>query len=156
MPHPTLRGTLGLALLVHIAVLSPAAGQAPADSLAVVAAVSAFHQALARGDSDAVLALLAPDATILESGAIESRMDYRLHHLPDDLAFARAVPSVTGPVAVVVVRDVAWAACTSTTVGRFEGRAIDSQGAELVVLSRAPGGWRIRAIHWSSHSRRLR
>ena len=135
---------------------SSGAGQSRADSLAVVAAVSGFHRALAQGDSVAALALLAPDATILEAGAIESRRDYRTHHLAADIGFARAVPGTNGPISVVVLNDVAWASSTSITVGTFEGRAIDSQSAELVILSRAAGGWQIRAIHWSSHSRRPR
>ncbi|MFL5385010.1 MAG: hypothetical protein ACJ8GN_21020 [Longimicrobiaceae bacterium] len=50
--------------------------------------------------------------------------------------------------------EVAWAASTSTTQGEFRGRAINSEGAELMVLTRERGGWRIAAIHWSSHNRR--
>ena len=153
--HQFLKG-LTLAVLVALVRQGPAVAQSTSDSLKVVAAITAFHQALAQGDSVAALALLAPDATILEAGAIESRRDYRAHHLPDDLDFARAVPGTNGPISVVVLNDVAWASSTSITVGTFEGRAIDSQSAELVILSRAAGGWQIRAIHWSSHSRRPR
>jgi hypothetical protein len=39
-------------------------------------------------------------------------------------------------------------------VGTFQGRAVDLLGSELMVLSRSPDGWRIRAIGWSSRARR--
>ena len=127
---------------------------AQGDSAAVVAAVHAFHAALARGDSAAAIALLAPDVRILESGGIETLADYRAHHLGADIAFARAVPATRGPVGVTVRGDVAWAVSTSETKGEFRGRAVNSAGAELMVLTRAAGGWRISAIHWSSRARR--
>lgn len=125
----------------------------PADSAQVVAAVERYHDALARGDSVAALALLAPDATILESGGVETVEQYRSHHLPGDIAFARAVPRTRGPMRVVVNGDVAWASSTSVTEGTFRDRPINSAGAELMVLERAASGWRIVAIHWSSRRR---
>lgn len=124
------------------------------DSADVAAAVHAYDRALGAGDSTAALALLAPDAVILESGGIETREEYRSHHLPGDIAFARAVPSQGGAVGVRVRGDVAWAWSTSTTQGEFRGRQINSSGAELMVLTRTATGWRISAIHWSSRARR--
>lgn len=125
-----------------------------ADSAAVASTIHAFHAALATGDSLAALRLLAPDAVILESGAMESRSEYRSHHLPADIGYARAVPSVRSEVTVTVVGDVAWASSTSTTKGSVRDRPVDSAGAELMVLTRTGDGWRIRAIHWSSRNRR--
>jgi hypothetical protein len=57
----------------------------------VARTVEQYHRALAAGDSTAALTLLAPDAVILESGGVETRDEYRGHHLPGDVAFARAV-----------------------------------------------------------------
>lgn len=131
----------------------PLAAQA-SDSAAVATTVRAYHAALATGDSLAALGLLAPDAVILESGGMESRAEYRSHHLSADIEFARAVPSVRGEIAVTLAGDVAWASSTSTTEGTRGERKINSSGAELMVLSRTPDGWRIRAIHWSSRNRR--
>ena len=126
-----------------------------ADSSAVAAVVARYHRALAEGDSATALSLLAPDAVVLESGGVETRDEYRSHHLPGDIQFARAVRSDRSPVRVTVSGDVAWASSTSTTRGEFRGRAVNSAGAELMVLSREAGGaWRIRAIHWSSRTRR--
>ena len=124
------------------------------DSAAVVAAVDAYDRALSSGDSVAALALLAPDAVVLESGGVETREEYRSHHLPADMEFARAVKSVRTPLRVIVRGDVAWAWSTSTSQGQLRGRPINSQGAELMVLSREASGWKIRAIHWSSRARR--
>lgn len=164
MKTPT-RARPALLLAAAIVLLAPAALRAqghahahpqPAsgDSAAVAAAVHRYHAALAAGDSAAALALLAPDAVILESGGVESRAEYRSHHLSADIEFARAVRSEQGPVRVRVKGDVAWASSTSTSQGQFRGRAINSAGAELMVLVRTPQGWRIAAIHWSSRTRR--
>ena len=125
------------------------------DSSDVLGVVDAFHRALAAGDSIAALALLAPDVIILESGGSETRDEYRGHHLPGDIAFARAVPSRRVPLKVTIQGDVAWVSATSIVQGQFRDRPINSAGAELVVLSRsASGRWLIRAIHWSSRARR--
>jgi uncharacterized GH25 family protein/ketosteroid isomerase-like protein len=124
------------------------------DSADVVAVVTRYHHALATGDSSAALALLAADAVVLESGDVETRQEYRSNHLPADMSYARAVPSVRGNLRVAVHGDVAWASSTSTSRGQFHGRQINSSGAELMVLSRESDGWKIRAIHWSSRTRR--
>ncbi|HEV2150069.1 MAG TPA: DUF4198 domain-containing protein [Longimicrobiaceae bacterium] len=124
------------------------------DSAAVAETVDRYHRALAAGDSAAALALLTPDAVILESGGMETRAEYRSHHLPADIAFARAVPRERGPIHVSVRGDAAWATSTSVTQGRYRERDVNSVGAELMVLVRTPEGWRIAAIHWSSRNRR--
>ncbi len=129
-------------------------GQASRDSASARAAVERFHAALAAGDSASALALLAPDVIILESGGVETRDEYRSHHLPGDMAFARAVKGERKVTRVVVRGDVAWVSGTSVTQGEYRGRQINSAGAELVVLTRSPEGWRIAAIHWSSRARR--
>ena len=139
-------------------VLSGVAGDASAasaDSAAVARAIVAYHDALAAGDSAGALALLAADAVILETGGVETREEYRGHHLPGDIAFARAVRSERTPPQVRVQGDVAWAWSTSVAQGTYRQRAINSAGAELMVLGRAADGrWLIHAIHWSSRNRR--
>ena len=131
-----------------------AANSTHPDSVAVAAVVNQFHDALAKGDSLAALALLAPDAVILEGGAMETKAQYRSHHLSGDIQFSRAVKAVRTPTKVVVAAETAWTVSTSTTQGDFNGRAVNSMGAESMVLSRTPAGWRIRSIHWSSRNRR--
>ena len=125
-----------------------------ADSAAVAAAVDRYHEALATGDTAAAVRLLAAEAVILESGGMETKAEYMAHHLPADIAFARAVARERGAMTVTIRGDVAWAASTSRVKGRFRDREIDSRGAELMVLARTPDGWRIVAIHWSSRANR--
>lgn len=124
------------------------------DSAAVAKVVDDFHSALSKGDSSAALALLATDAVVLESGGLESRSEYRSHHLPEDIKFTRAVASQRGPTHVRVEGPTAWTFGTSVTQGAFSGRTINSVGAESMVLSKQNGAWRIRSIHWSSRNRR--
>lgn len=127
----------------------------PSDSANVVQVVARFHAALASGDSAAALGLLDRDAIILESGAAETREEYRSHHLAADIEFARAVKSKQSVVRVRLSGNAAWVASTSATKGQFADRPIDSDGAELVVLRKVEGRWRIAAIHWSSRARRV-
>ncbi len=159
-----------IAAVIAVGVATPVAGSARAvvaviadtkqntlphvatDSADAAAVVTAFHRALAIGDSAAAMALLAPDAIIQESGSVETRSDYAGHHLPGDIRFAQALPGVRSPQRVSIVGDVAWSTSTSATKGRYRDREINSVGAELMVLSRASGTWRIRAIHWSSRT----
>lgn len=138
-------------------IVAPAAGaqRAPIadDSVGAVRAVEAFRAALIRGDSAAALVLLAPDVVVIESGDVEHLDDYRRHHLPADIGFARVLPGVHTLVSAHVEGAAAWVTSTSTTQGQFKGRTVNSVGSELIVLTRtgAAASWRIRAIHWSSH-----
>jgi ketosteroid isomerase-like protein len=142
----------GLALL--IGPTPPLLAQSQADdSAAVVAVVERYHRALTEGDSATALGLLAEDALIVESGGIESRQEYRSHHLAADIAFAREAKVTRSLVRVSVRGNVAWTTATSTTRGRFRRKSVNSSGAELMVLTRGADGWKIRAIHWSSHDR---
>ena len=124
------------------------------DSAAVVAVITKYHAALAAGDSAAALELLTHDAVILESGGVETRDEYRLHHLPADINHAKAVHGTRSQVRVQIHHDIAWTASTSSSQGEMNGRAINSVGAEMMVLVRTPSGWKISAIHWSSRQRR--
>lgn len=151
-----------IALLVMTGFDTPSAAPAPSrvasahpgDSAAVVAAVSGYHAALERGDSAKAMALLTNDAMILESGDVESRAEYRSHHLSSDMKFAQAIRGTRVVRRVTIAGDAAWVASSSTTKGEFSGRPIDSVGAELMVLIRTKTGWRISAIHWSSRRQR--
>lgn len=131
---------------------SASAQQAPEEQVAAV--VHAFHAAVAEGDSVTALQILADDVAILESGGVENKEGYRTGHLSGDMRFAQAVQRERGDIEVSVRGDVAWAYSTSVTQGQMGDREINSQGAELVVLAREDGTWKIKAIHWSSRRRR--
>ena len=143
------------ALILSIALLGSTTGvHAQADASAVTAVIDAYHSALASGDSATALTLLADDVTILESGGVETKTEYRNGHLRGDMAFAQAVPRERGRIHVQMAGDVAWAWSTSVTEGRMGEREVNAQGAELMVLQRVDGTWKIKAIHWSSRPRR--
>jgi len=145
---------LASALLSALAAVPLAAQPATNQQAEVVAVVDKFHASLAAGDSSAALQLLADDAVLLEAGSVETRAEYGKNHLPADIEFEKGVATKRSPIRVVVQGDAAWATSTSEVTGTFQGRAVDFVGAESMVLSREPAGWRIRAIHWSSRARR--
>lgn len=122
------------------------------DREAIATTVNAFHESLKRGDRDAAMGLLAPDAQILETGHRQSREEYAAEHLAADIEFARAVSSTRGALIVRQEGEVAWTSVTSRSNGEFQGKPADSESAELMVLAKTDAGWRIRAIHWSNHS----
>ena len=139
---------LGLLSIPAKAVFVSRAQSATAEAIATS---THFYDLLRRGDSAAAARLLAPDAAVLESGDLETRAEYLARHIGADIEFAKAVPSRRTIRQVVRQGNVIWLAATSTSNGQFENRPIDSRGAELMVLTKGDSGWRIRAIHWSSH-----
>lgn len=155
-----MKAVTALALAALLAAAAPMAALAqaeavttPADSLAIAGAVSAFHAALAAGDSVAALGLLADDAVVLEGGELETRAQYAAHHLAADIAFTRGLGGTRTVTGVRQVGDAAWLWATTACRGAWNGRDIDSVGAELLVLAREGDRWRLRAIHWSSRKR---
>lgn len=161
VPRPSLLSILAFTTLLVATMPKSGRGQTPgpdrtqaSDSAAAVATVGAFHRALADGDSAAVRELLADDVVVAESGGLETREEYLAGHMGADMGFAAAVAREPRVVRVAVAGDAAWVVSASRTTGTFGGRAVDSRGAELMVLSRDGGRWRIRAIHWSSRQAR--
>ena len=143
-----------LCTTLALATIFPVAAQQSANETAAVqSVVDAFHAALKAGDSAAALRLLADDAVFLEGGQIETRAEYAANHLPEDIKFEKVIKSAHKPYRVVIHGDAAWAISTSEMVGTFEDKPVNLAGATLMVLSRGPGAWRIRSIHWSSHRR---
>jgi ketosteroid isomerase-like protein len=156
MPRHGKLASLHNAAIVGLLILTactarPAQSQATSDSAAVLAIVERFHAALRAGDSSGAVALLAPDVIVLESGEMEDRAAYLADHLPADIEFAKAVTERRDPGHISVQGNVAWVATTGRARGKFRGRDVNSFSAELMVLVRTPLGWKVSAIHWSSH-----
>ncbi len=128
----------------------------PADSAAVARVGRRFHEILATGDTAGINALLASDLRVIEGGTVENRQEYLSHHLAADIEFAKAVKEERTSFSHRCEGSVAWLISTSNSMGKFRGRDINSEGAELLLLSRTPEGWKIRAIHWSSAKRQPR
>lgn len=142
-----------LAAVLVALVIPCGAMAADGDRDEVTATVAAFHGALAEGDSAAAVGVLADDLTVLESGHVETLAEYKGHHLGADMVFAAAVSSVRTVIDVVVEGDTAWLLSWSDVSGTFHDRPVEAFGAELMVLSRQDGEWKIRAIHWSSRKK---
>lgn len=117
------------------------------------ATVDAFHEALAGGDREAVLAFLTDDVVVFESGGAEMSADeYAHHHLASDMEFSAAVERTLVDRKVRRHEGSATVLTRSELRGTFRDREIALRSAETMVLVEGDGGWRIAHIHWSSRS----
>ncbi len=123
------------------------------DSLTVVDVVSQFHAALAAGDSVRAVALLSADVIVLESGASQTYAEYLGHHLGADMAASKNASGERTVTCVTVIGTAAYLVARTLAPGATANPQ-GSESAEMMVLSKMPTGWRIRAIHWSSRRRR--
>ena len=144
-----------LAALVFLILWLPACATAPAppNEAEVTAVLESFYGAMKKGDTAAAMNLIAPDAVFLESGALETRAEYEANHLPADIEFESQVTGKRGPVRVTFEGNTAWAIATTEYDGAFNGKPLSFVSAQLMVLARDAGNWRIRTIHWSSRQR---
>src|SRR5688572_2724713 len=144
--------TLSLQRSLFLTVLcAHACAPVPAPNPAeVTAVVESFYAAIKKGDPAAAMSFIAPDAVVLESGKLETRAEYEANHLPLDIDFERQVNGKRRPMQVTFKDDAAWVIALTEYSGTFEGGPVDFISAQLVVLTRDAGTWRIRSIHWSS------
>ena len=141
--------------LIAITILLPACASSPppASESDVTAVVESFYGAMKAGDKAAAMRVIAPDAVFLESGKLETRAEYEANHLPADIEFESQVTGKRGPWRVTFEGDTAWAIATTEYEGKFDGEPVNFVSAQLVVLTRNSGEWRIRSAHWSSRPR---
>jgi ketosteroid isomerase-like protein len=140
--------------LLALILLAPAVTVAQGELLSPADTVAAFHSAMADGNEPGVLALLAPQVTIFESGGAElSRDAYASHHLGADMQFTQAMERTVVDQQVGTYGDGAWVATRSETRGTFRDKELDLVGTETMILERDGADWRILHIHWSSHPR---
>lgn len=137
-------GVVALAL----ALMSPAAAR---DALDPVGVATAFSAALAAGDEATVKALLAPDVLIYESGGQEGSLaEYADHHMKADMAFLAHAKSQVLDRKHGNSGELAWVATRTRVTGTYKDKPLDLYSTESLVLKRAPGGWRIVHVQWSS------
>ena len=125
----------------------------PSDSSDVVAAVERFDRALASGDSARAVSMLAEDLMVVEGGLVQTRAEYLAHHLGADIKASQGSKGEKTILKVSVTTDAAYVVTRTVTPPATAG-GTPSESAELMVLTKAGGGWRIRAVHWSSRRRR--
>lgn len=113
--------------------------------------VSAFHDALSKGQADAAAVFLSPAVQIFESGYVErSRDEYAGHHLPSDMAFAKATSQTVIRQNERIEGKIAIVTRETETKGKFKGAQVHAFGTETAVLEKQGEKWLITHVHWSS------
>ena len=138
-----------LALTVAVASACSSAPP-PGNEADIQAVVEGFYGAMKKGDTAAAMSFIAPDALFVESGKLETRAEYEANHLPSDIEFESQVTGVRAPLRVTFEGNTAWVIATTEYKGTFDGAPVSFVSAQLMVLTRDTGPWRIRSIHWSS------
>ena len=129
-------------------------GGSNADAQAQVRdTLEAFYAAMKNGDRAAAMSHIAEDAVFVEGGRLETRQQYEENHLPNDIGFEKQVTGKRGEWKITIEDNTAWAIATTEYDGIFDGAPVAFTSAQLAVLSRDAGAWRIRSIHWSSRRR---
>jgi ketosteroid isomerase-like protein len=152
LPASTRRCSLSAVLLLATLCL-PACSQPANDEAGVRTALESFYGAMKTGDTATAMALIAPDALFLEGGRLETRDEYEKNHLPADIGFEKQVSGTRGPLKITFNGDTAWVIATTDYDGTFDGAPVSFTSAQLALLTRESGTWKIRSIHWSSRRR---
>jgi ketosteroid isomerase-like protein len=150
MRHRRCLGYGWIAATVLLVTGCGASAPGPPNEAEVIAVVESFYAAIKKGDAAAAMSVIAPDAVFLESGKLETRAEYEANHLPADIEFESQVTGKRGPVRVTFEGNTAWVIALTDYDGTFQGSPVSFVSAQLVVLARDSGNWRIRTIHWSS------
>ena len=116
----------------------------------IKAVVQYYHEALEEKDKETALKLLSDDVLIQEGGYLQTAEEYKSHHLMLDMEFSSAVSGKREVIEAVVEGNIGWVVASSSMIGEFQGEDVNSIGAELMVLKKENGSWKIRAIHFSS------
>lgn len=113
--------------------------------------VASFHEALTAGKTEEATVLLSPTIQIFESGYVErSRDEYAGHHLPGDIAFAKATSQSVLRQNERIEGNIAVVTRETETKGKFKGANVHSFGTETAVLVKQGDKWLITHVHWSS------
>lgn len=136
-----------LALALCVAVFPARA----ADMAAEV--VDAYLQALAKGDAAGVAAQLAPDLVLYEQGFEQGRDSYLRTQLPEDLKFGQVMQRKLVDRQIWEEGPVAWVLLRSVDRADLDGKPLELENAETLVLRRLSDGWKIVHIHRSAHRR---
>lgn len=112
-------------------------------------ALNAFRKALGSGDKDAVIAALAADVAIYESGFIEASRDaYASHHMGADMAYIGAIKTTVTSQKVHTMGDMAMVLTESRMTGTYREQAVDRISLETAILHKTADGWKVIHLHW--------
>jgi ketosteroid isomerase-like protein len=147
----TIARFLAVAMAVALVASCAPTTSASEDEADVTAAIESFYAAVKKGDSKAAMAVLAPDASFVESGRRETRQQYEENHLPLDIDFEKQITGKRSPWNITINGDTAWAIASTEYKGPVDGADVSFVSTQLAVVTRGDDGqWLIRAIHWSS------
>lgn len=133
------------ALVLLLSACTVSSGRSPED------VVEQFHLALQAGDSVRALSLLHEKLIVLEAGGSErSRDEYAAQHLALDIAFGTGTQRTLEWRQMQIDGDLAWATSLTRVSGTHDGRSVNQQVAETMLLRREQGEWKIAHIHWSA------
>ena len=145
-----------LSASVALAAGEPKPVKAPPDTAVLAeatAAVDAFHKALKTGDKTGALALMDDSCEIFEQGAVErSKAEYTSKHLDADVAFSGATKATRTNRGGAILGNLAYITSENKITGTYSGKSVNSISVETMVLHKAPSGWKILHIHWSSRA----
>jgi mono/diheme cytochrome c family protein len=141
----------------HAAATAPAAeaplsldGMKPKAAPEAEAVAQAFHTALQRGDRVAVLALLAAEVTISEGGQTQTRDDYAIGHLGEDIAFLKSAKITPVSLGSMPMGDTAMVGSESDIQTTIKGKPTTLRSRELLDLKKDGKDWKIVSIQWQS------
>jgi uncharacterized protein (TIGR02246 family) len=127
----------------------------PVEAAPAVDVVERFSAALKAGDLQQAGSLLAPDVLILESGGAErSREEYLSGHARADAEFLKDAQVQIRHRTARVEGDLAWVGTESELQATGKDGVLTLLATETMLLERAPEGWRIVHIHWSSRPKK--
>lgn len=150
MSHASQRRYHALAAVILLCLPACASKPTPHTDGEVTAVFESFYGAVKRGDPQAAMSVIAPDAMFVESGRLETREQYEKNHLPLDIDFERQITGKRGPLRITFAGDTAWVIATTEYDGKVDGGPVAFASSQLMVLTQDAGVWKIRSIHWSS------
>lgn len=122
------------------------------DVAMIKSIVNDFHRALEENYRQGVLNLLEDRVIIFEGGFIDAgQIQYDEQHLGEDLAYSATMRYQLIHREAYVSGDLGYVISQGRSVGRFQGRQMQYNGTETMILRRGPAGWKIAHIHWSGH-----
>lgn len=125
-------------------------GMKPNAAPAAEAVARAFQAALQRGDRAAVLALLAPDASISEGGHTQTRDEYANGHLGEDIAFLRTARITPVSLGSMPMGDTARVGSESDMQTTIKGKPATLRSREMLNLRKDGDSWKIVSIQWQT------
>lgn len=119
------------------------------------AVADSFYAAITEGDEGEIRALLDPKVLIYESGNMESSLDeYANHHMPSDMKFMASMTREVISRQVIEEGSMAVVTTRSNITGNYDGKQLDLNSTETLVMVRGEEGWKIHHIHWSSKAQK--